>query len=566
MLSEETEKSLGQLLAIGTLFVSCLVWTGGVTDPVNSPKLFVLGSLAFGILGILVKSGFRILWKQSKFFLVTIITFITFLITSTIFSKAPFVQSVYGVYGRNTGVLTYFSLALIALGASLLRSSSSFINIIRSLLVAGVVNIVYCFWVLSFGDPIPWNNTYKHILGLLGNPDFISAFLGIVITVGFGFALTPKIRMKNRTGYSVLILLASFLVYKSHAIQGIFVAMAGLAVVLFFLIRDRFKTVYIHQIYLLGVVIGASFTIAGMLQHGPLSFIYKKSVSLRGAYWKAGLNMGQSHPFSGVGMDAYGDWYRSARPPIALIDTPGPTTLSNVSHNVVIDLFASGGYPLFFSYLALLILGLRAIFQLVKRHKNYDIITVVLSSSWLGYEIQSMVSINQIGLAIWGWVLTGLLIAYERTTTFTNQAAEIKVKRSSKTRYSKSQVISPQLIIGVGIVFGALISVPPLASDAKWFTATQSKDLAIFKSALESSYLNPLNSPRLANAAVILQNSNLLPDAKAVALKGIAFNPDYFESYLVLYSLPNVTDEEKIMAMSNMKRLDPNNPNVLIFK
>jgi hypothetical protein len=318
--------------------------------------------------------------------------------------------------------------------------------------------------------------------------------------------------------------------------------------------------------YLLVSLVGASLTIAGMLQHGPLSFIYKKSVSLRGAYWKAGMNMGQSHPFSGVGMDSYGDFYRAARPPIALIDTPGPTTLSNVSHNVIIDLFASGGYPLLFSYLAILILGLRAIFQLIKRKKSYDVITVVLSASWFGYEAQSIVSINQVGLAIWGWVLTGLLIAYERTSTMTTQLDEKEVRQKQNKKISKNQVITPQLVIGVGIVFGALISGPPLASDAKWFTATQTKDLTMFKSALESSYLNPLNSPRLANAAVIFQNSNLLPEAKATALKGIYFNPDYFESYLVLYSLPNSSDKEKIMAMSNMKRLDPNNPNVLIFK
>jgi len=567
MLSKEVEKSLGWLLAAGTLLVTCFVWTGGVTDPVNTPKLFAMGSLAFGALGILLKFGFRQLWNDSKYFLIVVLTFILFLFTSIVFSNSPFVQNFYGAYGRNTGALTYLSLALLALGASLLSIRESFMYIIRSLLVAGVLNIIYCLWVLSFGDPIPWNNTYKHILGLLGNPDFISAFLGMVIAAGLGFALLPKSSLKSRFGYSLLILLSSFLIFKSHSIQGIFVALTGAAVVFFFFVRDMFKSVYFHITYVVLVTLGALFVIAGMLQHGPFSFIYKKSVSLRGSYWKAGLSMGESHPFAGVGLDSYGDWYRSARPPIALVDTPGVATLSNVSHNVVIDLFASGGYPLLLSYIGVLILGIRAIFQLIKRNRNYDVITVVLASSWLGYEAQSIVSINQIALAIWGWVLTGLLIAYARVNS--TEPRDIKVgaipKNRSKTNV-KAEIISPQLVIGVGLVIGGIISVPPMSSDARWFTASQSKDLTIFKSSIESSYLNPLNSPRLANAAVIFQNSNLLPEAKEAALQGIKFNADYFESYLVLYRLPNASKKEKNWAMANMKRLDPKNPNVISYK
>ena len=567
MLKKDSEKSLSWLLAIGTVAVTCFVYTGNVTDPVNAPKLFLLGALAFGVLGILVKVRISQLWVHSKLFIASIICFIFSLISSTIFSHSPLVQNLYGAYGRNTGVLTYFSLATLAVGASLFAQRESFIVMIRALFIAGILNIVYCFWVLSFGDPIPWSNTYKNILGLLGNPDFISAFLGITISAGLGFLLLPKSDLKSRIGYMALILCSAFLVYKSHSIQGIFVALAGSATVVFFFVRDKFKSTPIHLSYLAAVFMGAIFVIAGMLQHGPFSFIYKKSVSLRGSYWKAGLNMGNSHPFTGVGLDSYGDWYRSARPPIALIDTPGPTVLSNVSHNVVIDLFASGGYPLLLSYLAILILGLRAIITLVKTNQKYDVVTVVLSAAWLGYQAQSIVSINQIGLAIWGWVLTGLLIGYARISSSKLEISKSEIIRESASkRNSNSQVISPQLVIGVGLVVGALISVPPMSSDSRWFSATQSKDLASFKSALVGSYLNPLNSPRFANAAMVLQNSNFLPDAHEIALKGIKFNPDYFESYLMLYGLPNATDAEKKMAMANMKRLDPKNPDVLHYK
>lgn len=563
----EIEKPLAWLLAVGTVFITCFVWTGSGTDPVNAPKMLALGAMSFGVLGIILKFGIKTLWTDSRLFLTLNLAFISLSVSSTIFSNSPFTQNLYGAYGRNTGLLTYFSLAIISLGATLVRSQESFLKFSRAIIVAGVLNVIYCLWVLIFGDPIPWNNTYKNILGLLGNPNFISAFLGIVASAGLAYSLKPRSKIKSRILYVSLLLACVFLIFESHSIQGIFVTLAGSAAVVFFFLRDKFKSVFLHFGYLILVATGGIFAISGMLQHGPLSFIYKKSVSLRGAYWDAGIEMGQSHPFTGVGLDSYGDWYRSARPPVALVDTPGPTVLSNASHNVAIDLFASGGFPLLIVYLGMIILGIKSILNLVRIHKKYDLITVVLVSTWLGYHAQSIVSINQIGLAVWGWAVTGLLIAYEKVSKRENVAKELSPSQSfSRKKKTGPQVVSPQLVIGLGLVVGSIISVPPMSSDARWFVATQTSDLNSFKSALVDDYLHPINSPRLANAAVILQNSNLLSEAREYALMGIKFNPDYFESYLVLYGLPNSSESEKKFAMDNMKRLDPNNPNVLNYK
>jgi hypothetical protein len=102
-----------------------------------------------------------------------------------------------------------------------------------------------------------------------------------------------------------------------------------------------------------------------------------------------------------------------------------------------------------------------------------------------------------------------------------------------------------------------------MSSDTRWFEATQSKDLTTFKKALVVDYLHPTNSQRIANAALILQNSNFPKEAHELILEGIKFNPDYFESYLLLYNLTSSTEAERKYAMQNMKRLDPNNPDVL---
>lgn len=566
MVNKINEKVLTWLLLAGSVFVSCFVWVGHATDPVNAPKLFVIGTFSFGLLSLIVNFGIRILWYSHRVMTVLVIGFFLACINSIISSRAPWQQTIYGVYGRNSGFLLYFSAAMFLLGSLLLSHKESHGKLLNGLLIAGGVNIVYCLWVLSFGDPVPWNNTYKNILGLFGNPDFISAFLGIFISAATAklLAQSSTLIMKVLLGSGVT--LAAFEIYKSHSIQGIFVTLGGLALVIFFYLRGKFKSNIVPNFYAFIALAGGALAVLGMFQHGPLNFIYKKSVSLRGSYWKAGLKMGQDHPFSGVGLDTYGDWYRSARPPVALIDTPGPTVHSNVAHNVVIDLFASGGFPLLGFYLAIITVTLISIVRIAKRSRTYDPIFVGLMSAWFGYQAQSVISINQIGLAVWGWLLSGSLIGYEHITKKSDlfEAPVEKTRISPKSRV-KNDVFSPQLIAGLGMVMGSLISIPPMSADIKWFNSLQTKDLATFEIALQSSYLNPLNSSRLANASMTLLQSNFPDQAKKYALRGIKFNPDSFESYFVLYGLPNATVEEKQMALGNMKRLDPNNPDVLHY-
>jgi hypothetical protein len=61
-----------------------------------------------------------------------------------------------------------------------LRREISFNILIWGMFGAGFVNVIYCGWVIAFGDFIPWNNPYGNILGTFGNPNFIGAFLGFL--------------------------------------------------------------------------------------------------------------------------------------------------------------------------------------------------------------------------------------------------------------------------------------------------------------------------------------------------------------------------------------------------
>jgi hypothetical protein len=80
--------------------------------------------------------------------------------------------------------------------------------------------------------------------------------------------------------------------------------------------------------------------------------------------------------------------------------------------------------------------------------------------------------------------------------------------------------------------------------------------------ALESGYLSPSDSQRYAQAVQLFASNNLPDQAYQVAIEGTKFNPDYFDAWKVLYFLSNSTEEDKAVALKNMKRLDPLNPDV----
>jgi hypothetical protein len=332
----------------------------------------------------------------------------------------------------------------------------------------------------------------------------------------------------------------------------------------FVLVRAHLKKTIFTFIYVILTIVAGLLAIAGALQKGPFTFIYKTSVSLRGAYWDAGVQMGNTHLLTGVGMDSYGDWYRRLRSEQAATVLPGPRTITNSAHNVVIDLFSYGGLPLLLTYLALLTIAGAAAVKVMRRNAKYDPIFVALFATWACYQVQSLISINQIGLAVWGWILTGAIIAYEKTTREqpTNSEAN-QGKISPKNKNHQSSIISPQLVAGLGIVVGTLIAVPPMSSDMKWRAALDSKDANKVIAALEPSYLNPVSSQRYAQAVQLFASSNLLDQAHELALMGTKFNPEYFEAWRLLYFLPNATKEDKEQALKKMKYLDPRNPDVL---
>ena len=555
-MNSSSEKTIAKLLYLGVPGVSLLV-TGFINyDPVNVSKMVAAVGIGFSILALAIKSGLKEIWRYQRAVSMALSSFIVFGLISIFTSAAPTEQNVFGVFGRNTGFLTYLGLAGILLGASLLRSMTNFDKLTKGLLVAGLANVFICALEIAGYNLFGFNNVYKNILGTFGNPNFISSFLGIFIATFLAYISAPGISLWIRLISPLIIGLAFYEIVDSNSIQGIVVTFLGIGIVGFFLVRAHLKRLVYQVVYGCLFLTGAGFSVAGALQIGPLTqYIYKTSVSLRGEYWRAGIKMGIDHPLTGVGFDTYGDWYRRARSASAMV-LPGPSVVTNSAHNVNIDIFSYGGFPLLIAYLSLIALAAGAIIRVINRTSGYDKYFYPLATAWICYQAQAMISINQIGLAVWGWALTGAVISYERATRGNlndgvNQATTVKLKRISSNLQTTTYLVSV-----LGLVVGIILAFPAFLSDSKWRSAMRSGSaesvLAVANSWPEDSY-------RLANISILFEENKLPDQAHDVAVKLTRFNPQYFDGWKLIAGLSKSTDGERNDATSRLRELDPRN-------
>lgn len=546
------EKKLSWLVAAGMATSMLIVTTFISIEPVNTPKALILIPLGMAAWFSLVQIKFRALVSSSKGLVIGIAVFTFLVLVNIVVTSAPTEQTFYGSFGRSTGVATYFSLiGLLALVASF-GSTQSIAKIGNAILVVGVVNLLYCGVDIVGPDILGWNNQFGEILGTFGNPNFIGAFFGIFGSLLAAHFLQPDISPLMR----ILIFIAYFATlvetYFSKAYQGLVVFLFGTALAIYFWIRtnDRFKK--FGYMYLIALSLGVIAGLLGLSNKGPLaSLLSKSSISYRGVYWETGISIGKSHPFTGIGFDAFGDYYRQYRPARALI-SPGPTVITNTAHNVPIDLFAAGGFPLLLAYLLLMVFGVVAVVQIIKKMKSFDVLGTGLIVAWVGYQIQSLVSINQIGLAICGWVLTGALIGYSRIVSKVEQNNSNPVNKGDRNVNTKGSVFLPV----IGVFVGLAIAIPPFAADAAWRTALNKGDgTAITKVAQQW----PRDTYRITQIAIALEKSGLVDQSLLLARENVKFDPRSFDAWRVLSQVTKSTPEEKAKSFEMMHKLDPLN-------
>lgn len=432
---------------------------GGITlylnprmeDPFNTPKFIILTTssliLLAAILSEIRKNGIgKYLQLRTVFIILSIFIFSAF--TSALLTDVKF-TAFFGEYQRRNGFLTYFSLVVFLIYSLIYSIKNDIKYFLKNVLWISAIFSIYGAIQSQGIDFFAWNNPYNSIIATVGNPNFASALASIMACALFAIVFSNQFNPTIRFISFFFVLLNLFIIIKSQSRQGIVSFGAGFLAIVSLIAWKRKKN--------LGLLLGSTsmflaiVSIMGMFQIGPLErFLYKESVSVRGFYWRAGFEMFKSNPIFGIGLDRYGAYFKEFREPAYPLRYGYDITSTN-AHNVIIQLFSTGGIIFGLSYLAIIFFIIYRSFKLISEStdKNTNIY-IGIFGAWLAFQAQSLISIDNIGISIWGWVIGGILIGLSFSTSFEKSSTSIK-------KYNHIELFQP-LVTTVLIIPALVIS------------------------------------------------------------------------------------------------------------
>lgn len=375
-------------------------------------------------------------------------------------------------------MVTYLGfLALLHSGSRVFRGRSCR-PVLLSMLVAQGVVAGYGLLQASGNDPLDWAVQISFgvdALSTLGNPNFSSALVAIVVPITLRFILGGDVGTTVRVGATGLLAVAMGGIAHMSSFQGNVVAVTSLGVLvcwvwsqepdrrleatllagplavvvlLYPLIAPRPGAISVLGVGCLLAALtllivrregvwcagGSGFlTVAGgwlarrsrrwqLLSFAAVSaggvvvvapYILRElrdGLSTRRGFFEVGLEIFSEQPLVGTGLETFETYYTALRP---LDDAvTGEVTRTDSIHSVVLGMFTGGGLVLGLSYLALVVVigwfGIRAV-RLAEGTVRLE--AVALLSAWLGFHLQSAISVDIPALGILQWLLGGMLVA-----------------------------------------------------------------------------------------------------------------------------------------------------------
>jgi len=426
-------------------------------DPINAPKMLVLVSGA-SLLLIPLLASLRSLVGINTLFISLVLALVSALLVAFLRNPAPYAQQLWGVWGRSTGLLTYIAFVVVLL-STMLFSFKSEGKTLRQVFER-LSYFIAAYTLIQAGDIDPINWSQKAMVATLGNINFMSSFLGLASISFFSRLLIEKLPITAKAHYSILILINVFLIWISGSIQGVAVFAAGASIILAFAIRrnlDFKRVIY----WLLSIIPVGAISFLGVAGIGPLSMLRQETVIFRRDYWLAGIVMTKENWLDGVGIDSYGDYYEQYRDLEAVVRT-GPQRVTNTAHNIFLDVSSGAGVLAGLAFFAMFVLTIARIIKVLNRGE-FDPSLASFSGMFVGFVIFSLISINQIGVGVWGFVFMGYVIgAGARQELLSNNSLSKKdpEKEGSKKypdagRGIENSKVSRNLLFVVTLLVGA---------------------------------------------------------------------------------------------------------------
>ena len=396
-----------------TLLVTMFFWATGF-DAFNFSKQAVLLAGTGALLIFYVLGVRKIKLTSVEYFLI-----VSVILTCALTTISSGMENRYwwGVFSRANGNLTNVAFLILTLIITTYFSSKLVNRIYFTALVALTLQCIYGLVQYFRLDPIPWENPHSPVITFFGNPNFAAASFGFLAIAIFKYLDISELRSgrigSRNLALCFLFVLSLFLNYQTKSIQGL--ATLALGAYIFFGLKYlfgvhefRLKLLLRYTYLLFPILIGFGF--AGK---GPLgAWIEQDTFLNRLEYWRIAFHIIKDFPLLGVGPDGYSQFYQEYRS-LEYTARYGTGLSSSAAHNVLLQWGTNYGVAGIAIYGSLMVLCLRRFLLINKQIQSTDkALFQITFTLWITYQATALISIEQIGVAIWGWIFTGLILGW----------------------------------------------------------------------------------------------------------------------------------------------------------
>lgn len=394
--------------------------------------------------------------------------FLAVFLVATAFSPSP-PLAISGDLPRWNGLAMYLACAVLFVVAASRFTFETVPVAIRAMVVAGgllaAVALAEALRVHEFGGA-----AVTGARATLGNPNFLAAWLAVAVPLCIGLALDARESEMWRRVAVGAALAAGAGTVASVSLQGPAAAVIGASVVGLVWMSGRFPAGHVRATAAAVLALGGGAVIVlvlGVQGTGPAAQLADQAgVEHRGYYWQAAVEMVGDEPLLGKGPGHFEQHYRIHRPVEDALASPLEDS-ADAAHSVPLDMAAAGGVPLFLAYVAwITLVGWRLWRGLTRLEGRERLHLGAIGGAWLAYVAQSLVSIDVPPLAVFGWVLGGLVIALASG----GRMWELRLPWAPQATGRRSAVPAPvrvvdgfALVVGVVLLWFVLL---PLRADA----------------------------------------------------------------------------------------------------
>jgi len=543
-------------------------------DPINIPKLLILALGAGAALSLVViDKRFKLELKRNKLLYLLITLFIFFLIFSSLVASQSFSTSLIGMWGRNNGLLCYLAFLGLFIATSFSKKITTAKYILSSLTLLGLIFGIYAwlqYFKLDFMQKLfPWYNVKSVIALTLGNSNFASVFLGLTFTASIGYFLNSTTPKLFRFGALISIGIQWLLVPYIDTQGKLIYALGGSIVFGVWLsTSNRKKLKIIGYFWWLGAALTGILGVTGLWGIGPFAQMLANNViNLKDRYyhWLAAINMIRDNVIFGVGIDSFGDFHRRYRI-IESIEARGtPLTGTDNAHNVFLQLGSTAGLPLMIVYISLVVFITWRGTKALALQQNKLVVGSLLAI-WAGYQVQALISVDQIGVAVWSWIVGGALFGLSKPEVNEVEPPNsepktsknfIKVKSSSRFR-----VVVPMTLISLLSVLPTLINENRVFQKWQALGTSKSQSEAIANSQLLSNEAIKSKQPKLRiTIADNLGKAGAINEALKLAEQTTIDFPNFMPAWDIVASIYESNNKKDLAIPARLKtvELDPLN-------